>query len=148
MSDGRFAVTVEIGDSGFTTRVTAAGHELIADEPAAAGGADKGPTPYGYLLAALGTCSAMTVRMYADRKGWPVKRVRVGLRHERIHAEDCADCETDKGMISRITKRVEIAGDLSDEQRARLMEIADKCPVHRTLTSEIRIESELAGREG
>ena len=134
------AVTVRIGATGYTTDVTAGKHTLRADEPASVGGADTGPTPYDFLLTSLGTCTAMTLRMYADRKQWPLEGVDVTLSHERIHAKDCEDCETEKGLITQINRKVEIHGDaLSDEQRARLHEIADRCPVHRTLTGEIKV---------
>lgn len=129
----------ERGSGPFAQDVIAGRHRLIADEPAAVGGGDEGPGPYEYLLAALGACTAMTVRMYAARKGWPLQRVSVRLRHAKIHAADCADCETQAGMVDRIERDVALEGELSAEQAAKLMEIADKCPVHRTLTSEIRI---------
>jgi putative redox protein len=114
-------------------------HELVADEPEAAGGTDAGPSPYELLLMSLGACTSMTLRLYAQRKGWPLEAVRVTLKHDRIHAEDCRDCETKAGKIDRIDRAIEMTGPLSDEQRGRLLEIADKCPVHKTLTSEIKI---------
>ena len=117
-------------------------HRLIADEPVAAGGGDAGPGPYEYLLMALGTCTSMTLRLYAKRKGWPLERIAVRLRHDRIHAKDCADCETKEGKVDRIERRIELVGPLSEAERRRLMEIADMCPVHRTLTSEIKIVTE------
>lgn len=104
-------------------------------------GADAGPTPYDLLLSALGTCTSMTLRMYADRKGIPLTRTTVRLRHDRVHARDCERCETEVGLISRITREISLEGDLDDAQRARLLEIADKCPVHRTLSHEIAIET-------
>ena len=116
------------------------GHTLITDEPVAAGGEDAGPDPYTLLLAALGSCISMTTMLYARRKGWPVERVQVRLRQQRIHAEDCDECEhTKEGFVHRIERSVTFAGDLTDEQRTRLREIAHKCPVHKTLTSEIVI---------
>jgi putative redox protein len=118
-------------------------HRLAADEPTAAGGADAGPNPYELLLMALGACTSMTLRLYAERKQWPLDRVVVRLRHDSIHAEDCADCETKAGAIDRIAREIELHGALDDEQRRRLMEIADKCPVHRTLISEVKIETRL-----
>lgn len=118
-------------------------HRLRADEPAPAGGADSGPTPYDFLLAGLGACTAMTLAMYAARKGWPLEGVTVRLRHDKIHAADCAECETREGRIDRIEKEIELAGPLDDARRARLMEIAEKCPVNRTLRSEIDIQSRL-----
>jgi putative redox protein len=114
------------------------GRTLVADEPAGLGGDDAGPDPYTLLLAALGSCISMTVTMYARRKGWPLERVVVRLRQQRIHAKDCAECEqTTEGFVHRIERAVTVEGELSDEQRARLLEIANKCPVHKTLTSEI-----------
>jgi len=123
----------------FFKRVIAGSHRITSDEPVAAGGTDTGPSPYDLLLAALGSCTSMTVAMYARRKGWALHEVTVRLRHSRIHAEDCADCETKEGMLDRIEVEVELTGSLSAEQHAKLMEIAAKCPVHRTLTSEINI---------
>lgn len=132
-------VTVTEADSGtYTQEISIGRHLLIADEPRPVG-EDAGPNPYDLVLAGLGACTSMTVRMYADRKGWPLEKVRVTLRHSRIHAEDCADCETTKGWIDHIDRDIELVGDLDDTQRARLMAIADQCPVHRTLTSEVNI---------
>ena len=114
------------------------GRTLVTDEPAGVGGDDAGPDPYTLLLAALGSCISMTVSMYARRKGWPLERVVVRLRQRRIHAKDCAECDhTTEGFVHRIERAVAVEGDLSDEQRARLLEIANKCPVHKTLVSEI-----------
>jgi uncharacterized OsmC-like protein len=127
--------------AGFAQEILAGRHRLTADEPVAAGGTDTGSSPYEYLLAALGSCTSMTVALYARRKGWPLGGVTVGLRHSRIHAADCADCETKEGFLDRIDREIEFAGPLSAEQKARLLEIADKCPVHRTLTSEIVIHT-------
>ena len=111
---------------------------LVTDEPAGVGGDDAGPDPYTLLLAALGSCISMTVTMYARRKAWPLERVVVRLRQQRIHAKDCAECErTTEGFVHRIERAVTVEGDLTDEQRARLLEIAHKCPVHKTLSSEI-----------
>ena len=129
--EGRFAQTVRVGR-----------HQLRADEPVAYGGNDTGPGPYDYLLAGLGACTAMTIRMYAERKGIPLERVAVRLRHDKIHAQDCADCKTREGRIDRIQREIEFLGDLDAETRARLLEIADKCPVHRTLHSEVLIVTE------
>ena len=127
--------------SGLRTEVTANGHALVADEPPALGGTDAGPTPYDYLLVALGSCTAMTVRMYADRKGWPLEAVTVWLRHGRVHAKDCAECETKSGRLDRLELELDLEGPLDAEQRGRLWEIADKCPVKRTLGSEVLIET-------
>lgn len=138
-----FPVSVEIAD-GFVTQIRAGKHTLRADEPESVGGTDTGPTPYDLLLASLGTCTAMTLRMYANRKGWPLERVDVRLSHERVHAKDCEDCESGEGLVTRIRREVAIHGELDDEQRRRLLEIADKCPVHRTLTAEIRIDTTVA----
>lgn len=115
-------------------------HALTADEPEPMG-SDTGPTPYDLLLAALGSCTSMTVRMYADRKKWALENVTVALRHARIHATDCANCETENGMVDRIERVIQFDGELDESQRERLLEIADKCPVHRTLNSEVSIES-------
>jgi uncharacterized OsmC-like protein len=125
-------------------QITVGDHELFSDEPAAVGGADTGPTPYDLVLAGLGACTSMTVRMYADRKGWPLRKVSVLLRHQRIHAKDCAVCETETGHLDHIEREVRLDGDLTDEQRARLLEIADRCPVHRSLNSEVIITTEPA----
>ena len=116
-----------------------AGHTFVTDEPIEAGGEDAGPDPYALLLAALGSCISMTVTLYARRKQWPLEGVTVRLRQRRIHAEDCKDCKNEAGFIHRIERSVDFKGQLSDEQRARLQEIAHKCPVHKTLTSEIVI---------
>jgi putative redox protein len=126
----------ETGEGKFTQRVRAGRHVLFADEPKAYGGDDRGPGPYDYLLAALGACTSMTLRLYAERKKWPLEGVAVRLSHAKIHAEDCAECESETGMVDRIERQLTLAGPLDEEQRGRLMEIADKCPVHRTLYSE------------
>jgi uncharacterized OsmC-like protein len=136
-------VVVAGGPRGLAQDIAAGNHRLRADEPVAVGGTDTGPTPYDLLLAALGACTGMTLRLYADRKGLPLTGVRVRLRHDRIHAADCVACETKEGKISRIEREIELYGPLTPEQRRRLLEIADRCPVHRTLTSEISIVSRL-----
>ncbi len=138
-------VEVRIGREAYRSEIVAGGHELRADEPEAQGGADAGPTPYGYLLAALGACKVITLRMYADRKGWPMESASVRLAHDRMHSADCEDCESKEGTVDRIECELTLTGDLDDEQRARLREIADKCPVHKTLTSETKIRTTLAG---
>jgi len=119
--------------------ISVGAHRLIADEPREAGGSDAGPDPYSLLLASLGACTAMTLQIYARRKEWPLERVEVRLRHSRIHAEDCEVCETRRGSVDRIERQISLSGQLSEEQRGRLLEIAARCPVHRTLTSEISI---------
>jgi len=134
-------VVTESGARPYGQRITAGGHQLIADEPAAIGGADSGPTPYDLLLAGLGACTAITVRMYADRKGWPLRQTTVRLRHQRIHAKDCAACETTLGQLDQIERELQFEGELTDEQRARLMDIAERCPVHRTLESEVLVST-------
>jgi putative redox protein len=139
------SVLVEDSAAGpFAETVHSGAHVLPADEPVGNGGNDTGPDPYAYLLAALGTCTAMTLRSYARLKKWPLQNVRVQLVHEKIYAADCADCETKEGKVDRIERVIELAGPLDDEQRRRLLEIADRCPVHRTLTSEIKISTRLA----
>jgi len=131
------------GEGKFTQNVTAGPHHLRADEPSGVGGNDSGFTPYDLLLAGLGACTSMTLRMYADQKKWPLEGVTVKLRHDKIHASDCADCETKDGKIDRIEREITVSGTLSEEQRARLLEIADKCPVHRTLHSEVSIKTHI-----
>jgi len=134
-------VIVTGGAAGFAQEIRAGSHLLHSDEPLAAGGTDTGPTPYGLLLAALGACTSMTIALYARRKAWPLTSVTVSLRHSRIYASDCADCETKEGMLDRIERDIRFSGSLTSEQRDRLLDIANKCPVHRTLTSEIDIQS-------
>ncbi len=137
-------VVVSGSAAGFAHEIQAGRHRLAGDEPVSAGGTDTGPNPYDLLLAALGTCTSMTVGMYARRKQWPLESVTVRLRHSKIHAADCESCETKQGKLDRIERDLELLGPLSDEQRARLLEIANRCPVHRTLTSEIEIRTRLA----
>jgi len=136
-------VTVRGSASGLTQEVSVGRHRFAVDEPVAVGGTDTGPTPYDLLLAALGSCTSMTISMYARRRALPLKDVVVRLRHSKIHAEDCANCETKEGMLDRIDREIELIGDLNAEQRAKLLEIANKCPVRRTLGSEIDIRSQL-----
>lgn len=137
-------VVAETGENPFAQSISAGSHMLRADEPQSIGGGNTGPTPYGLLLSGLGACTSMTIRMYANRKKWPLERAVVRLTHNKIHAADCADCETKDGKLDRIERTIELTGDLDDEQRARLLEIADKCPVHRTLESEVKVETRLA----
>jgi uncharacterized OsmC-like protein/fermentation-respiration switch protein FrsA (DUF1100 family) len=140
----RQVVVRETRNGKFQQTVTVGPHQLLADEPMASGGDDTGLAPYDFLLAALGACTSMTMRLYADRKSLPLERTTVTLRHSKIHAEDCAECETTAGMLDQIDRVISMEGPLDAEQRQRLMEIADKCPVHRTLTSEVRILSRAA----
>ena len=134
-------VIVRGGAAGFAQQIEIGPHRLKGDEPAAFGGTDTGPSPYDFLLAALGTCTSMTISLYARRKGWPLEDVTVSLHHSKIHATDCAECETKVGRIDRIEREIQLTGALTNEQRAKLMEIADRCPVHQTLTSEINIRT-------
>lgn len=138
-------IVVERGDGKFTQMMLDGEHVLLADEPRAAGGDDRGPSPYRLLLMALGSCTSMTIRLYAARKGWPLERTTVRLRHFRDYMVDCADCEDKDVKMERIERVIEFAGDLDDAQRAKLLEIAEKCPVHRTLQSRVKIDSRLAG---
>ena len=140
----RNVVVRETRNGKFQQTVTSGPHQMLADEPVAAGGQDSGPGPYDFVLAGLGACTSMTMRMYADRKSLPLDRVTVTLKHSKIHAEDCAECETREGMLDQIDRVISIEGALDADQRKRLMEIADKCPVHRTLTSEMRIVTKAA----
>jgi uncharacterized OsmC-like protein/fermentation-respiration switch protein FrsA (DUF1100 family) len=135
----RQVVVHETRNSKFQQTVTIGPHQMLADEPVAAGGEDSGPGPYDFLLAALGACKSMTMRLYADRKSLPLERATVTLSHSKIHAQDCAECETKEGMLDQIDVVIGLEGVLDADQRKRILEIADKCPVHRTLTSEIRI---------
>lgn len=136
-------VIVRGGASGFKQEVVIGNHHLQADESIESGGTDTGPSPYDLLLASLGACTSMTLRMYADRKEWPLQGVTVRLRHFKIYAEDCANCETKEGKIDRIEREILVEGQLTNVQRARLLEIANRCPVHRTLQSEINIQTKL-----
>jgi putative redox protein len=136
-------VTVHGEASGFVQEISVGRHRFAGDEPVADGGSDLGPTPYDLLLAALGSCTSMTVSMYARRRQWPLEAVMVKLRHSKVHAADCATCDTKQGRLDRIERDVELRGPLSEEQRRRLLEIAELCPVHRTLSSEIDIQTRL-----
>ncbi len=137
-------VEVEESKTGrYTQRMTYGRHELIADEPESVGGNDSGPGPYEYLLMGLGACTSMTIRMYAERKQYPLDHVRVRLNHRKIHVDDCNDCESKEGKVDEITREIMLEGNLTEEQRQQLLEIANRCPVHRTLTSEIKVRSKL-----
>jgi uncharacterized OsmC-like protein len=142
---GGMSTVVRGSASAFAQEITFGRHRLASDEPIEAGGTDTGPTPYDLLLAALGSCTSMTLGIYARRKGWPLESVTVHLSHARVHATDCASCETKVGKIDRIEREIELVGPLDDEQKRKLLEIAEKCPVHRTLVSEIEIRSRLRG---
>ena len=131
-------VIAKINRSKYKTIVVTDNHELIADEPVPIG-KDLGPNPYDFLLFALGACVTMTLRMYADRKGWDLEEVHVHLEQSRVHAKDCEDCESENGFVHVIEKKLQFFGELTEEQKQRLLEISDKCPVNKTLTNEIKI---------
>ena len=141
------SVRVTSGPSRYGQNISIGPHVLQADEPNDFGGNDTGPNPYELLLAALGACTSMTVRMYAERKQWPLQEVHVNLSHARVHAEDCAECDTKVGMVDRVEVWISFTGDLSEEQQRRLLEIANKCPVHRTLVSEVQIDVKRLGAD-
>jgi putative redox protein len=132
-------VEVRVGESGYRADVTAKGHTLVIDEPVSQGGTDAGPTPYDYIAAALGACTAMTLRMYADRRGWPLEGVTVRLTHSRVHEKDCEKCESEQVGLDQLSRSIELSGSLTEEQRAGLLRVADRCPVGQTLTRGIRI---------
>ena len=134
-------VIVRGNATGFAQNIIAGAHQLVADEPLKAGGTDTGPGPYDLLLAALGACTSMTLAMYARRKGWPLETVTVSLNHSREYAGDCRDCDTKQGLLDRIDRKIQVRGPLTTEQKQRLLEMADKCPIHRTLTSDIDIRT-------
>jgi putative redox protein len=134
-------VIVRGSAAGFAQQIQAGAHQLSVDEPTEFGGTDAGPSPYDLLLAALGSCTSMTIGLFARRKNWPLQEIVVSLWHSKIHAADCAECETREGRIDRIEREIQLIGSLTSEQRSKLMEMADKCPVHRTLTSEINIRT-------
>ena len=136
-------VVAENGIGPFGQDIAAGDHRLTADEPVSVGGQDRGLTPYQLLSSALGTCTTMTIRMYAERKKWPLQRATVTVRQKKIHASDCAECETGEGNIDSFEREIEMVGPLDREQRAKLLEIADKCPVHRTLHREVRVTTTL-----
>ena len=133
-------VVVRGGAKNFQQEVVVGKHTFVADEPVSAGGGDAGPDPYDYLLTALGVCTSMTIGLYARRNRFPLENITVSLSHSRIYAADCEDCETKQGLLDRIDVEVELTGSLTPEQHAKLMQVAAKCPVHRTLTSEISIK--------
>ena len=137
-------VVASTGETPYAQVLLDGRHVLVADEPVAVDGGDKGPGPYELLLMSLGSCTSMTVHMYATQKKWPLEQVIVRLRHARVHVEDCKDCEKPSAIISRIDKNLELIGPLDDAQRKRLAEIADHCPVHKTLTSKIEIRTTVA----
>jgi putative redox protein len=144
--DAKEGVVVVAESPGFKFRqsIAAGSHPLTADEPKSVGGDDSGPTPYDLLLAGLGACTSMTIRMYAGHKGIALEGVRVELKHDKVHADDCKECERGASKIDRITRRIFLDGDLTRQQQDKILEIADKCPVHRTLHSKIRVETDLA----
>lgn len=139
-------VIVRGGESGFRTEIVARGHELIADEPTAVGGTGMGPTPYDYLLAALGSCTAMTLRMVADRRGWPLEGIAVRLWQSRAYEKDCEECEESSVGIDQIEREIDLSGPLTEEQREGLLQISDRCPVGQTLARGIRIVPARAAR--
>ncbi len=138
-------VVSDTGARGYTTTVRAGRHTLLADEPPTVGGLDLGPDPYGYLLASLGSCTGMTLRMYADRKQWALERVIVRLQHRKVHAADCEGCVATEGYVDVIERHITVYGDLDSEQQQRLLSIADRCPIHRTLHNEIHVVTNLSG---
>ena len=127
--------------TGFRTEVEVGGHRFVVDEPVAVGGTGAGPTPYEMLLAGLGACTAMTLRLYADRRKWPLERARVSLQHRKVHAQDCADCDRKPTKMDVVDRVITLEGALTDEQRAKLMEIAERCPVHQTLQAKIQVNT-------
>ena len=141
---GDFDTAARTRIDGFRTDVIAGGHALVADEPTSVGGTGAGPSPYDLLAAALASCTSMTLRMYAAHKKIELESATVRVRHDRIHARDCEDCETSEGHIDRFAREIVLQGDLTDEQRQRMLEIADRCPVHRTLHAEVKVRSALA----
>lgn len=138
-------VTVETANPPYLEHISIGAHKLQADEPTDAGGMDAGPSPYEFLLTALGTCTCITVRMYAQRKRWPLEAVRVTLTHAKAHAEDCVACESEVRIMDNVEVEISLTGNLSEEQRATLLQIAGRCPVHRTLTSTMRIQTRAIG---
>jgi uncharacterized OsmC-like protein len=135
--------TVVHSGDGLLQEIGIGPFSLRSDEPLSVGGTELGPTPYGLLCAALGACTSMTLRLYARTKGWDLREVVVRVRHDKVYARDCAECETREGRIDRIEREISLVGELSDEQRQRLLMIADKCPVHRTLMNEVSVVTRL-----
>lgn len=144
MASNQPTVNVTIGQNGFTTDIKTKEHNFKADEPVDVGGNNTGPTPYELLLSSLGACTAMTLKMYASRKEWNLEKVVVDLSHSKDYHEDCMTCESSSSKVDVIQRQIRIEGDLDEKQIERLMKIADKCPVHKTLTSEIIIKTTLA----
>jgi putative redox protein len=142
--DGGSWVVSRVGESGFQTELVARTHQFVADEPVTFGGTDGGPTPYEYLLMAIGACTAMTIRMYANRKGWPLQGATVSVRQARSHEPDCERCATETVGMAQVEQRIELAGPLSDEQRERLLDIAKRCPIKQTLERGVRVQSVVA----
>lgn len=137
-------VKVVLGQEGYQTKIQAGNHQLVADEPVEVGGQDTGTTPYGLLLSSLGACTAMTLRMYANRKEWPLEKIEVSLSHTKDYYQDCLDCEKTDTKIDIIERVIQLHGDLDEKQIKRLMNIANKCPVHKTLTTTTVINTHLA----
>jgi len=131
------------GGAGYRTEILAVGHSMVADEPEEAGGTGRGPSPYDFLLAGLGACTSITLRMYADRKQLPLEGIEVRLNHRKIHADECSTCETGSGYLDEIKRDIRLEGPLEEKQRQRLVEIAKRCPVHRSLQGEVRIDTQL-----
>ncbi|MCW8128595.1 OsmC family protein [Microbulbifer halophilus] len=138
----------ESGDGKFAQSLTSGPHHLVADEPEDVGGDNAGPGPYEYILMGLGACTSMTIRMYAERRKIPLERTRVILSHRKVHAKDCEDCESKEGKIDEIVREITLEGDLTGEQREKLLDIANRCPVHRTLTSDIQVRTRLSSDGG
>jgi putative redox protein len=142
LATGGTVVVASTGQGKFEQVMVNGRHNVISDEPVSSGGSDVGPSPYDLLLMSLGSCTSMTVHLYATRKQWPLEQVVVRLKHSKVHAEDCADCEDNpKALIDRIERTIEVIGPLDEEQRSRLLQIANQCPVHRTLSSKIDIKT-------
>lgn len=139
-------VIVRGGNRGFVTEIMAHGHRLVADEPVSAGGTDEGPTPYDYLLASLGACTAMTLRIFADRRGWPLEGVAIRLWQSRVYEKDCEECSDKDVGIEQIEREIELAGPLTEEQQEGLIRIADRCPVGQTLARGMRLVPARAAR--